>query len=45
VARMRRMRNVYRNLFGKSEGKRSLGRRRRRWTGSWGSMIEGDGLD
>jgi hypothetical protein len=31
VARMGEKRNVYRLLVGKSEGKRPLGRRRRRW--------------
>jgi hypothetical protein len=31
VARMREKRNVYRLLVGKPEGKRPLGRRRRRW--------------
>jgi hypothetical protein len=31
VARMREKRNVYRILVGKAEGKRPLGRRRRRW--------------
>jgi hypothetical protein len=32
VARMGEKRNVYRLLVGKSEGKRPLGRPRRRWT-------------
>jgi hypothetical protein len=32
VARMGEKRNVYRLLVGKSEGKRPLGRQRRRWT-------------
>jgi hypothetical protein len=32
VARMRGKRNVYRLLVGKPEGKRPLGRPRRRWT-------------
>ena len=31
VARMGKRRGVYRDLVGKSEGKRSLGRPRRRW--------------
>jgi hypothetical protein len=31
VARMREKRNVYRLLVGKPEGKRPLGRQRRRW--------------
>jgi hypothetical protein len=31
VARMREKRNVYRLLVGKPEGKRPLGRTRRRW--------------
>jgi hypothetical protein len=31
VARMREKRNAYRILFGKPEGKRPLGRPRRRW--------------
>jgi hypothetical protein len=31
VARMEEKRNVYRLLVGKPEGKRTLGRRRRRW--------------
>jgi hypothetical protein len=31
VARMGKMRNAYKFLFGKPEGKRLLGRRRRRW--------------
>jgi hypothetical protein len=31
VARMREKRNAYRILVGKPEGKRPLGRRRRRW--------------
>jgi hypothetical protein len=31
VARMGEKRNVYRSLVGKPEGKRSLGRQRRRW--------------
>jgi hypothetical protein len=34
VARMREKRNVYRLLVGKQEGKRSLGRPRRKWTGN-----------
>jgi hypothetical protein len=32
VTRMEEMRNVYKLLVGKPEGKRSLGRPRRRWT-------------
>jgi hypothetical protein len=32
VARMGETKNVYRLLVGKPEGKRSLGRLRRRWT-------------
>jgi hypothetical protein len=31
VARVREMRNAYKILFGNSEGKRPLGRPRRRW--------------
>jgi len=31
VTRIREMRNVYRNLVGKPEGKRQLGRPRCRW--------------
>jgi hypothetical protein len=31
VARMREKRNAYRKLVGKPEGKRTLGRQRRRW--------------
>jgi hypothetical protein len=31
VARIREKRNAYRNLVGKPEGKRPLGRPRRRW--------------
>jgi hypothetical protein len=31
VARMREKRNAYRILMGKPEGKRALGRPRRRW--------------
>jgi hypothetical protein len=31
VARMEKKRNVYRLLVGKPEGKRALGRPRRRW--------------
>jgi hypothetical protein len=31
VARIRMIINAYKILFGKSEGKRSLGRPRRRW--------------
>jgi hypothetical protein len=34
VARMRENRNAYRLLLGKPEGKRSLGRPRRRWVGN-----------
>ena len=34
VARMGEMRGVYRFLVGKPEGKRSLGRPRRRWEGN-----------
>jgi hypothetical protein len=34
VARMREKRNVYRLLVGKPEGKRPLGRPRRRWVGN-----------
>jgi hypothetical protein len=49
---MSEMRNAYRLLVGKSEGKRPLGRRRRRWVDNimmdlgevgWGDV--GDGLD
>jgi hypothetical protein len=47
VARMEEKRNAYRMLLGKSEGKRSLGRSRRRWVDNikkdhreigWGGM-------
>jgi hypothetical protein len=47
VARMGEKRNAYRILVGKSEGKRSLGRRRHRWVDNikmdlrdigWGGM-------
>jgi hypothetical protein len=31
VARMEEMRNAYKMLVGKSEGKRTLGRPRRKW--------------
>jgi hypothetical protein len=34
VARMREIRNVYKILIGKSEGKKPLGRPRRRWEDS-----------
>ena len=34
VARMEQSRNAYRVLVGKSEGKRPLGRPRRRWEGN-----------
>jgi hypothetical protein len=47
VARMREERGVYRVLVGKPEGKRSLGRPRRRWkdNGSSGSWRGSWGLD
>jgi hypothetical protein len=47
VAQMKEKRNAYRILLGKPEGKRSLGRPRRRWVGNnkvdhrelgWGGM-------
>jgi hypothetical protein len=46
VARMGEGRGVYRVLVGKPEGKRPLGRPRRRWEdGSSGSGMWGFGLD
>jgi hypothetical protein len=38
VARMEEKRNAYRLLVGKPEGKRPLGRRRRRWVDNDGSF-------
>jgi hypothetical protein len=41
VARMREKRNAYRILVGKPEGKRPLGRPRRRWDGAdWMYMAQ-----
>jgi hypothetical protein len=48
VARMWEKRNAYRILVGKPEGKRPLGRPRRRWVGNIKMDlrdIEWDGLD
>jgi hypothetical protein len=39
VARMGEVRKVYRVLVGKPEGKRSLGRRRRRWEDGLGRTL------
>jgi hypothetical protein len=41
VARMREKRNVYRLLVGKPEGRRPLGRPRRRWVDNiWMDLVE-----
>jgi hypothetical protein len=50
VARMGRTRNAYRILVGKPEGKRPIGRRRRRWVDnikyiSWRDRMVWYGLD
>jgi hypothetical protein len=48
VARMGEKRNAYRILVGKPEGKRLLGRPRRRWVGSTKIDLRGiqwDGMD
>jgi hypothetical protein len=49
VARMGQERIVYKVLVGKPEGKRPLGRPRRRWEDgigrSWGDCLGGCGLD
>ena len=43
VARMGERRGVYRVLVGKSEGKRPLGRPRRRWEDSINMDLQGEG--
>jgi hypothetical protein len=45
VARMGEKRNVYRLLVGKPEGKRPLGRPRRRWIDNIKMDLECCGLD
>lgn len=42
--RMRGMKNAYRSLFGKSEGKRPLVRHRRRWEDGITVDIKGESL-
>jgi hypothetical protein len=42
VARMGEERKVYKVLVGKPEGKRPLGRPRRRWEDGMGNDLEGD---
>jgi hypothetical protein len=44
VTRMREKRNAYRLLVGKSEGKRSLGRPRRRWVDNIRMDLGGGGM-
>ena len=43
VARMGEERGVYRVLVGKQEGKRRLGRRRRRWMDNIRTDLQGEG--
>jgi hypothetical protein len=45
VARMRAGRGVYRILIGRHEGKRPLGRPRRRWEDNIKADLRGTGID
>jgi hypothetical protein len=45
VAQMRERRNAYSILVGKPEGKKPLGRSRRRWVDNNGSLERWDGMD